>query len=123
MKDSYDWIREELVIMKSSESAILESLEEACILMCDIVEEVYDYHSIQDILTGMLYLKKLIYRVIRWKSRLENATLNSRPQRSCNDWVPDPLEGNRETDVTKEVLHIEMIIINKSCSCTDGRLA
>ena len=103
MKDSYDWIREELVIMKSSESAILESLEEACILMCDIVEEVYDYHTIQDILTGMLYLKKLIYRVIRWKSRLEHVTLNSRPQRSYNDWVPDPLEGNRETDVTKDV--------------------
>ena len=30
MKDSYDWIREELVIMKSSESAMMESLEEAC---------------------------------------------------------------------------------------------
>ena len=110
MKDSYDWIREELVIMKSSESAILESLEEACMLMCDIVEEVYDYHSIQDILTGMLYLKKLIYRVIRWKSRLEITTFKSRSQRSQDDWTPaDALGENREADLMKEVTWLQAV--------------
>ena len=107
MKDSYDWIREELVIMKSSESAILESLEEACMLMCDIVEEVYDYHSIQDILTGMLYLKKLIYRVIRWKSRLENTTFKSRSQRNYDDWAPDAQGESRDADMTKEVFYLQ----------------
>ena len=113
MKDSYDWIREELVIMKSSESAILESLEEACMLMCAIVEEVYDYHSIQDILTGMLYLKKLIYRVIRWKSRLENTTFKSRSQRNYDEWTPDAQGESRDADRTKEVscLHLKYTVI------------
>lgn len=105
MKDSYDWIREELVIMKSSESAMMESLEEACQLMCDVVEEVYDYHSVQDIITGMLYLKKLIYRVIRWKSRLERSSLGTRTQKSGDEWVvAEPQDGNREADLLREVM-------------------
>lgn len=84
-KDSYDWLREELLLMKARESAFLTSLEEGCVLLCEIAEEVHNPYAIQDSVTGMLYLRRLLNRMARWKRNIENPFTRRRGVRMFDD--------------------------------------
>jgi hypothetical protein len=115
-KDSYDWIREELVVMKGSEQALLSSLQESCSTVCDICDEVYDDNVIQDSVSGVVYLRRLLRRLVKWKRNLElNPAARRRSGRSSYTDSPNEYLNNfilngqskKEIELTKEVSYVD----------------
>lgn len=112
-KETYEWYREEAILLKAKQSAFQTSLEECCVLLADIAEEVYNYDAIKDSSSGILYMKKLLHRLATWKRNIENPYTHKRAARLYTDEPEvDTTDRRREAETNKEVCITNNVVCN-----------